>query len=95
METDNRIIPKMSLVERLRSDSFSLPSDGDYKIRNGDMLPSNSLTQAADKIEELQSAYNELIFSVSIKFPDETRHGTALRYIKQAESHENNTCNNA
>jgi hypothetical protein len=29
--------------------------------------------------------YNELLFAVENKYPDETRHQTALRYIKQAE----------
>lgn len=29
--------------------------------------------------------YNELLFAVETKCPDETRHQTALRYIKQAE----------
>ena len=34
--------------------------------------------------------YNELIMAVSKKFPNETRHETALRYIKQAEQAELN-----
>jgi hypothetical protein len=29
--------------------------------------------------------YNELIYAVGNKYPNETRHETALRYIKQAE----------
>lgn len=29
--------------------------------------------------------YDELIFAVYRKFPDESRHQTALRYIRQAE----------
>ena len=29
--------------------------------------------------------YNELLFAVGSKYPDETRHQTALRYIKRAE----------
>ncbi|HAR37923.1 MAG TPA: hypothetical protein DCS09_04735 [Porphyromonadaceae bacterium] len=35
--------------------------------------------------DELQRKYNELVMAVSRKFPGETRHQTALRYIRQAE----------
>jgi hypothetical protein len=34
-----------------------------------------------------QEKYMELLYSVASKFPNETRHQTALRYIKNAESH--------
>jgi hypothetical protein len=33
-----------------------------------------------------QEKYMELLYAVASKFPDETRHQTALRYIKNAES---------
>lgn len=33
----------------------------------------------------LEDLYNELLFAVGRKYPDETRHQTALRYIRQAE----------
>jgi hypothetical protein len=32
--------------------------------------------------------YNELLFAVGNKYPGETRHETALRYIRQAEMYE-------
>ena len=35
---------------------------------------------------ELRKSYNELIMGVARKFPNETRHQTALRYILQAEA---------
>lgn len=35
---------------------------------------------------ELRKNYDELIMAVARKFPNETRHQTALRYINQAES---------
>jgi hypothetical protein len=46
-----------------------------------------------DRITELEAQrkpltdelYNELLFAVGSKYPDETRHQTALRYIKRAE----------
>ena len=39
----------------------------------------------ADKLAELREKYNELLYAVGNKHPDETRHQTALRYIQQAE----------
>ncbi len=33
----------------------------------------------------LREKYNELVFAVATKCPDETRHETALRYIFEAE----------
>lgn len=34
---------------------------------------------------QLREKYHELLYAVARKFPDETRHETALRYIKEAE----------
>lgn len=50
------------------------------------------LTQAGSSIAELErdaekiSLYYELIYAVGKKYPDETRHQTALRYIRNAET---------
>jgi hypothetical protein len=38
--------------------------------------------RAADKTEKL---YHELLYEVARKFPNETRHETARRYIRKAE----------
>ena len=38
--------------------------------------------RAGDETEKL---YHELLYEVARKFPDETRHETARRYIRQAE----------
>lgn len=35
----------------------------------------------------LSEKYFELLYAVAQKFPDETRHQTALRYIQNAEIH--------
>jgi len=40
--------------------------------------------KTASEIKITQN-YNELIMAVARKFPGETRHQTALRYIKEAE----------
>ena len=37
-------------------------------------------------VEEIEKKYYELILSVGNKYKNETRHQTALRYIKQAEN---------
>jgi hypothetical protein len=50
------------------------------------------LEQIVNEYSELiriRNAYYELLFSVANKYPDESRHETALRYIRQAE----NQCN--
>lgn len=39
----------------------------------------------ARKSNEIREKYNELLLAVTNKFPGETRHQTALRYIKEAE----------
>jgi len=36
--------------------------------------------------ERWKTLYHELLFAVSNKYPDETRHQTALRYIRLAET---------
>ena len=41
---------------------------------------------AAPQPEPLSDLYNELLFAVGKKHPNETRHQTALRYLKQAEA---------
>ena len=38
------------------------------------------------EIEELKAKYMELIYAVERKFPEETRHQTALRYIQEMEN---------
>lgn len=40
----------------------------------------------ASELEKLRANYNELLYSVHRKTPGETRHETALRYIKQMEA---------
>ena len=58
------------------------------------LRPDCGLVEAGvmQKITDLEEKYNELIYAVVRKFPDETRHQTALRYIKEVED---NTGKNA
>lgn len=48
-----------------------------------------TLVKENERLREMWFKYNELIMQVGSKFPDETRHETALRYIKKAESGSN------
>lgn len=41
--------------------------------------------QVAQPLTDYKAMYHELLFAVGNKYPDETRHQTALRYIRQAE----------
>lgn len=38
------------------------------------------------EVERLQTKYNELLYAVARVRPNETRHETALRYIREAEA---------
>ena len=46
------------------------------------------------KAEQRVAEYNELIYAVQTKHHDETRHQTALRYIRNAENRPSNTAAN-
>ena len=46
------------------------------------------------KAEQRVAEYNELIYAVQTKQHDETRHQTALRYIRNAENRPSNTAAN-
>ena len=46
------------------------------------------VVSAPDAVQELADKYHELLWAVARKFPGETRHETALRYIREAECQE-------
>lgn len=59
---------------------------------NGNPERANMHRQTAEALRELEETkqkYYELLYQVASKLPDETRHETAKRYIRQAE----NRCN--
>lgn len=45
----------------------------------------DEIVKEYNHLKEIQSKYYELIYQVETVFPEETRHETALRYIKNAE----------
>jgi hypothetical protein len=51
----------------------------------------NGWTERIEELEaenkRLREQYNSLIFEVSYKFPGESRHDTAKRYIREREEH--------
>jgi hypothetical protein len=55
----------------------------DDGMRHGGLVYSS---QEEKELDRVQTLYNELIYAVARKWPGETRHQTALRYIQQAES---------
>lgn len=48
------------LIEALRGDAYSLPSQGAWIERDGSTLPNNSCAQAADEIERLRAELESL-----------------------------------
>ena len=48
------------------------------------------LTDTIEDLEDRADKYYDLLYAVHRKFPNETRHETALRYIQNAESHDSN-----
>ena len=54
------------------------------KAMNGDR-DAMALIFEINRLNAVEVRYNELILNVASKFPDESRHETALRYIKEAE----------
>jgi len=44
------------------------------------------IDELTDEIEQTTKLYNELLFAVAQKWPGETRHNTALRYIQEREN---------
>ncbi len=44
------------------------------------------ITVPADPHRDIENRYNELLYSVVRVFPGETRHQTALRYIREREA---------
>ena len=54
----------------------------------------DGLEEKLAKAEQRVAKYNELLYAVQTKNPDETRHQTALRYIRNAENRPSNTAAN-
>lgn len=69
---------------------YNVDLDGEVKDKESDenwlRCPAClAAEQEYKRLIEISEQYHELIFSVSEKYPGETRHETALRYVKAAE----------
>jgi hypothetical protein len=51
-----------------------------------ELVRAEALAQPVQRQPLTDELYNELLFAVGNKYPNETRHQTALRYIKDAET---------
>jgi len=84
---------KSTLVERLREGAIQTPRrwSGDCgEMSTVDEIATDELmVKAADEIEQLEAKYYDLIYAVSQKWPNETRHETAFRYIRSTEWFDN------
>ena len=63
----------------------------DFVQKDIDEAVKEAAEQAEARVAALEGQYYELLYAVANKYPDETRHQTALRYIRQAEA----PCNKA
>ena len=63
--------------------------------RHIETCPKHPVAVLRKRVEELREQYDELIMSVGNKYPNETRHLTALRYIQQAENKTDNVARKA
>lgn len=60
-------------------------SDGDLIALSDDLRKGAKLYAAPVVADDVQEKYDELIYAVGRKYPNETRHETALHYIKRME----------
>jgi hypothetical protein len=78
-------MPEWSIekIERLRADlkyERSLSTRLGNKL-NAEKEKESRLAQAEQRIKELEEKYHDLLFQVESKFPGESRHDTAKRFI--------------
>ena len=76
-ETDVGLVADVGLLHTLRSALEQQPADGEVLV-DGNAL--HVLSETANK-------YHTLLMAVDNKFQGESRHDTALRYIREREEH--------
>lgn len=80
---------KMPVVTVVHGSSDELDAGREHSLCYRSDAQAAVLAAVAERdaeIERLRGLYNELLFAVSNKHPGESRHATALRYIKRAET---------
>lgn len=73
--------------ENLQLLTHSVQCLADIREAIGDngKLMQDELVERVKELKEVHTKYNELLMAVERKHPEETRHETALRYIKEVE----------
>lgn len=83
---------EMKLSERVRRGDFAewrgKDIDGYPDYRLSPSRIADEITALEQRLAEAERLHKELLMGVARKFPGETRHETALRYIKERESRE-------
>ena len=64
-------------------------ASGMYRLANEVLDLEQQVKELTEANEKSMADYNELIFAVANKWPNELRHQTALRYIIERESSNN------
>lgn len=64
--------------DQLRAENLNLTKERDELKKSANNI--------AKMLEEYKAKYNELLYAVANKYEGESRHETALRYIKEAEN---------
>ena len=72
------------LIERQAEDIAEVKKQAAI-FERGHMAAESQIDEMAEEIAGLRRDYLELIYAVGNKWPGETRHQTALRYIYNAE----------
>ncbi len=79
---DNKL---MVLDEYLGCKKIAIGERGGFYLNIEKYMESKTLPDNCPLEEGNEAKYQELLYHVGQKFPDESRHETALRYIKEAE----------
>lgn len=61
-----------------------------YKIVGYGLESDNGTWIRFEDVDNILSKYFELLYAIETKVPNETRHQTALRYIKETQNRHNN-----
>ena len=74
----------LSLIEPILAKQILKVEELEAEAKLGN-IPYKEAIALKDRVKDIEAKYNELIMAVGKKWKDETRHQTALRYIRQAE----------
>jgi uncharacterized protein Yka (UPF0111/DUF47 family) len=86
-QRSEEIIRLESELDRLKADNIAMGKEAKNAMLE--------VAQLHARHAALVEKYNELLYSVGNKYPDESRHETALRYIRNAEKPTDNVAHQA